>query len=90
MPPGIGLYGRGVTLLAVAPVPGRLAQGLRDALDQSPDAVRDDAGARLAIGPVAIMLVEPGQGTYVLTGTVTPDALATAAGQLQPDQVGAP
>src|SRR3954471_13055950 len=27
VPSGIGLYGRGVTLLAVAPVPGRLARG---------------------------------------------------------------
>lgn len=85
VPPGIGLYGRGVTLLAVAPVPPGLARGLRAALDQSPDAVRDDAGARLAVGPVALMLVEPGQGPYVLTGTVTLDALATAAGQLQQD-----
>jgi hypothetical protein len=85
VPPGIGLYGRGVTLLAVAPVPGRLARGLREALVRSPDAVRDGAGARLAVGPVALMLVEPGEGTYVLTGTVTLDALATAAGQLRQD-----
>lgn len=83
VPPGIGLYGRGVTLLAVAPVPARLAQELRQALAQSPDAVRDDAGARLAVGPVALMLVAPGPGPYVLTGTVTLDALATAAAQLQ-------
>jgi hypothetical protein len=74
-----------VTLLAVAPVPGRLARGLREALVRSPDAVRDGAGARLAVGPVALMLVEPGEGTYVLTGTVTLDALATAAGQLRQD-----
>jgi outer membrane lipoprotein-sorting protein len=83
VPPAIGLYGRGVTLLAVAPVPPRLARGLRDALAQSLDAVRDDAGTRLAAGPVGLMLVEPpGRGSYVLTGTVTLDALATAAGQL--------
>jgi hypothetical protein len=83
VPPAIGLYGRGVTLLAVAPVPPGLANGLRNALAQSPDAVRDDAGTRLAAGPVELMLVEPlGHGAYVLTGTVTLDALATAAGQL--------
>jgi hypothetical protein len=36
------------------------------------------------------MVVEaPGRGPYVLTGTVTPDALATAAGQL-PELVGGP
>jgi outer membrane lipoprotein-sorting protein len=83
VPPAIGLYGRGVTLLAVAPVPPGLARGLRNALAQSVDAVRDNAGTRLAAGPVGLMLVEPpGHGSYVLTGTVTLDALAAAAGQL--------
>jgi hypothetical protein len=86
VPPAIGLYGRGVTLLAVAPVPPGLARGLRNALAQSLDAVRDDAGTRLAAGPVGLMLVEPGQGPYVLAGTVTLDALATAAGQLTGDR----
>ena len=83
VPPGIGLYGRGVTLLAVAPVPERLASGLRRALGSSPDAVVDELGTRIAAGPVALMVVEPpGRGPYVLTGTVTLDALAAAAAQL--------
>jgi hypothetical protein len=83
VPPGIGLFGRGVTLLAVAPLPPRLASGLRSALVQSPDAVVDEAGVRVAAGPVALMLVNPaGQGPYVLTGTVTPGALVEAAAQL--------
>lgn len=83
VPQGIGLYGSGVTLLAVAPVPGGLAQGLRNALSASPDAVVDTLGTRVAAGPVAVMIVEPpGRGPYVLTGTVTLDALAQAAGQL--------
>jgi outer membrane lipoprotein-sorting protein len=83
VPPGIGLYGRGVTLLAVAPLPGRLAGGLRRALTQSPDAVIDGSTVRVAVGPVALMLVNSGdRGPYVLTGTVTADALAEAAGQL--------
>jgi outer membrane lipoprotein-sorting protein len=88
VPAGIGLYGRGVTLLAVAPVPERLAGGLRRALRQSPDAVVDELGTRIAAGPVALMIVEPrGRGPYVLTGTVTLDALAAAAAEL-PDLVG--
>jgi outer membrane lipoprotein-sorting protein len=88
VPAGIGLYGRGVTLLAVTPVPERLATGLRRALNQSPDAVVDELGARIAAGPVALMVVEPpGRGPYVLTGTVTLDALAAAAARL-PDLVG--
>ncbi len=82
-PPGIGLYGSGVTLLAVAPVPGRLADGLRDAVAADPDAVVDAAGTRIAAGPVGLMLVDlPGRGPYVLTGTVTLDALGAAATEL--------
>jgi hypothetical protein len=82
-PPGIGLYGRGVTLLAVAPIPYRLAADLDRTLRATPGAVDDDLGVRVAVGPLALMLVEPaGRGPYLLTGTVTPEALATAAGQL--------
>jgi hypothetical protein len=83
VPPGIGLFGRGVTLLAVAPLPPRLAGELRSALGQSPEAVVDPTGVRMAVGPVAMMLVNPsGHGPYVLTGTVTLDALVEAAAQL--------
>jgi hypothetical protein len=90
VPAAIGLYGRGVTLLAVAPVPPGLASGVRSALASSPDAVVDALGTRVAAGPVALMLVEPaGRGPYVLTGTVTPDALAAAAAEL-PGLTGAP
>jgi outer membrane lipoprotein-sorting protein len=82
-PPGIGLYGRGVTLLAVAPIPFRLASELQRTLRGSPGVVDDELGLRVAVGPLGLMLVEPaGRGPYVLTGTVTPDALATAAQQL--------
>jgi outer membrane lipoprotein-sorting protein len=89
-PAGIGLYGSGVTLLAVAPVPHGLAESLRNALAGSPATVMDAAGSRLAAGPVGLMLVEPpGRGAFVLTGTVTLDALVAAAAQL-PDLAGAP
>jgi hypothetical protein len=67
----------------VAPVPGRQAAGLRQALAAAPDAVTDERGTRIAAGPLGLMLVEPpGRGAYVLTGTVTLDALAEAAGTL--------
>lgn len=83
VPEGIALYGRGITLLAVAPVSQRLARGLRDALSAAPDALADELGTRVAAGPVALMIVEPpGRGPYVLTGTVTLDAIAQAARQL--------
>ena len=83
VPSGVGLYGRGVTLLAVAPVPRRLAGALERTLAASPDAVDDAAGLRVAAGPVGLMVVrQPDSGAYLLTGTVTLDALATAAGEL--------
>jgi outer membrane lipoprotein-sorting protein len=83
LPRGIGLYGRGVTLLAVVPVPGRLAVELRRAVRASPGAVVDELGARAAVGPLGLMVVDRvGGQAYVLAGTVTTDALATAAAQV--------
>jgi outer membrane lipoprotein-sorting protein len=82
-PEGVGLYGSGVTLLAVAPVPFRLAAGLRGTLSVAPGAVSDQQGIRVSVGPLGLMLVDPPfGGPYVLTGTVTLDALASAAAQL--------
>jgi outer membrane lipoprotein-sorting protein len=83
VPDAVGVYGRGVTLLAAAPVPGRLADGLREALTASPEAVTDALGTRVAAGPLGLMLVDRRDGpAYVLTGTVTLDALADAARRL--------
>lgn len=83
VPPGIGLYGRGVTLLVVAPLPSHQAGSLHRVLRQSSEAVVEDNSVRVSTGPVALMVVSSArQGPYVLTGTVTPDALAEAAAQL--------
>jgi hypothetical protein len=82
-PAAVGVYGSGVTLLAVAPAPYRLASALRATLAAAPDAVADERGTRIAAGPLGLMLVEPpGGGAYLLTGTVTLDALADAAAAL--------
>jgi hypothetical protein len=84
-PSGVTVYGSGVTLLAVAPVPGRLAGGLQRVLAGSPDVVTDEAGTRVAAGPLGLMLVDPpGPGAWLLTGTVTLDALTAAARSLPP------
>jgi hypothetical protein len=89
-PDSVGLYGRGVTLLAVVPVPADLAGDLRRAAAASPTAVTDELGTRIAAGPLGIMLVgPPGSTAYVLTGTVTLDALEQAARDL-PDLNGRP
>lgn len=83
VPAGIDLYGRGVTLLAVVTLPGRQADAIRRALADSPDAVTDALGTRVASGPLAIMVVrESAEKSRLLVGTVTLDALATAAAEL--------
>jgi len=83
VPTGIGVYGRGGTFLAVAPIPRRFAEALRNTLTASPDVIDDAAGLRVAAGPVGLMLVrQPGSGPYLLTGTVTLDALAVAGREL--------
>lgn len=82
-PRAIGLYGRGVTLLAVSPLPGRVAGPLRDALVTAPGAVVDELGVRISAGPLGLMLVPGPDGPVLLSGTVTLDALATAATELR-------
>jgi hypothetical protein len=83
VPSAVAVYGRGVTLLAVVPMPDRFAHSLRDQLRRAPGAVVDDLGVRVSAGPLALMVSDsPGGGHHLLTGTVTPDALATAASEL--------
>ncbi|SDD13091.1 hypothetical protein SAMN05660690_3494 [Geodermatophilus telluris] len=82
-PATVGVYGSGVTLLAVAPLPGRLAARLRPSLAAAPGAVSDEVGTRIDAGPLGLVLVEPPRsGAYLLVGTVTADALAEAAAAL--------
>lgn len=82
-PDAVGVYGRGVTLLAVIPLSDRLAGSLRQVAESTPAAISDALGLRLAAGPVGLMLVGgPAGRSYLLTGTVTLDALAAAARQL--------
>jgi hypothetical protein len=85
-PPAVGVYGRGVTLLAVSVLPGRVAPGLRDTLRAAPGAVVDDLGVRVSAGPLGLMLVAtPGRRSgWLLAGTVDLEALATAAAELPP------
>jgi hypothetical protein len=81
-PRTIGLYGRGITLLAVSPLPRRVAGPLRDALVVAPGAVVDELGVRISAGPLGLMLVRGPDGPVLLSGTVSLDALATAATEL--------
>jgi outer membrane lipoprotein-sorting protein len=81
-PRAVGVYGRSITLLAVSPLPGRVAGPLRDALVSAPEAVVDDLGVRISAGPLGLMLVRGPAGPVLLTGTVGLDALAAAAAEL--------
>ncbi len=84
VPGAIGVYGTGVTQLAVTPLPGRAAGSLRAQLAATPGAVVDGLGVRSAAGPLGLMLVGSREtGSFLLAGTVTLDALAAAAQQLQ-------
>lgn len=78
-PGQVGVYGRGVTELAVAAVPGRVVDALRPTLTAAPGAVVDDLGVRVSAGPLGLMLVDGGRGGLLLSGTVTLDALRAAA-----------
>jgi outer membrane lipoprotein-sorting protein len=82
-PGAVGVYGRGITLLAVSQVPEQVASGLRGALVASPDAVVDDLGVRISAGPLGLMLVDGPRGPVLLAGTVSLDALADAATDLR-------
>jgi outer membrane lipoprotein-sorting protein len=83
VPDGIALYGRGVTLLTVTPIPDRLAAGLRQALSQAPGAVVKDGDISVAAGPLSLRLYSPPYvGAYLFTGTVTLAALAGATKEI--------
>ncbi|KQS64825.1 hypothetical protein [Modestobacter sp. Leaf380] len=83
VPGAIGVYGTGITVLAVTPLPGQAARSLRSQLQATPGAVVDDLGVRISAGPLGLMLIGSREtGAFLLAGTVTLDALATAAQQL--------
>jgi hypothetical protein len=67
----------------VVPVSGRVAGDVAESLRGVPDAVDQPDGVRAAQGPLGLMVLDPpGRGAYLVTGTVTLDALAAAAGEL--------
>jgi hypothetical protein len=83
VPEGIALYGRGVTLLAVVPVPDRIAGGLRQALASAPGADVKYGDITVAAGPLSLRLYSPPYvGAYLFAGTVTVKALAGATSEI--------
>jgi hypothetical protein len=79
-PAAVGLYGRGVTLLAVVPVSGRIADDVADGLRAVPGAVVGPRSVRAGVGPLGLMVLDPPDDrAFLVTGTVTLDALGAAA-----------
>lgn len=81
----VGSYGRGVTSLVAVALPGRTAGDLRTQLGKAPTATIDATGIALTVGPLNLRLTDPvGRApVWLLAGTVTPDTLTAAAGELR-------
>ncbi len=82
---GVAQYGRGTTQFAVGVLPNRAADSLRDQLMISVGATTLPEGIALTVGPLALLLTDPSVTgrPLLLTGTLTPDGLARAAGGLR-------
>jgi hypothetical protein len=83
---GVGVYGRGVTLLTAIPLSARLAGTIVPQLRQVPGMVEDDTGIGIGIGAVNLQLSPPtGFGArWLLVGTVTQATLRAAVATLPP------
>lgn len=82
----VAVYGRGVTELVVTELSLRTAYSLGDQLQKAPGAVQSAAGISVTVGPLSVLLT-PQNGdrrSWLLTGTVTPAMLASAAAGLPP------
>jgi outer membrane lipoprotein-sorting protein len=81
---GVALYGRGITLVAVVPVPAAVSGGFGTLLAKLTGQVTDALGTRATAGPMGLMLVDASRTTdFLVAGTVTLDALTTAATELR-------
>ncbi|WP_270886086.1 LolA family protein [Pedococcus sp. 5OH_020] len=80
----IGQYGRGVTQALVAALPPRLARSLRSQLQGAAGVSRLPEGLMVVVGPVGLLLTDPGRTgeDWLVTGTLTPQGLARAATEL--------
>lgn len=85
--PAVSIYGHGVTSMVLVPLRGDDADTLLTQLSRATAIpVEQPPGARtitIRVGPVNMMVIVLGARGYVLAGTVTTDAMQTAAGELQ-------
>jgi hypothetical protein len=80
----IGVYGSGVTELAAVPLPDEVAFSLYRQLEDT--AATGKYGLTLSVGPLSMLLtnLDVSGGSWLLTGTVTPELLSRAASELAP------
>lgn len=81
----IGEYGRGVTQVAVAALPERLAGPLRDQVVLAANATKVPEGIALSVGPIGLLLTDPsvtGGKSWLVAGTLTTEGLTRAAAEL--------
>ena len=83
----VGAYGRGTTALLAVPLRGSVAHELHHQLARSRAAREAGNSVALEVGPLSVLLVEGYRGNFLLTGTITPEALRQAAIELQRDAV---
>lgn len=85
-PAAAGIYGRGPTTMLVLPLRGQVARPLRDRLRDSSEAQETRIGVWAPVGPVGIVMTRfrgrPGDGGFLLAGTVTRATLERAATDL--------
>jgi hypothetical protein len=79
----VGIYGTGVARLLAVPMRDREGQPLREQLLRTPGVRTTGTGTEAAIGPLGVLLTgRPGEGGWLVTGTVTAATLELAARDL--------
>jgi hypothetical protein len=78
----VGVYGRGPTAILAVPLRGSTARGLHDQLAKSRDARETGNTIALEVGPISVRLIDGERANFLLTGTVTPETLASAGIEL--------
>ena len=76
----VGVYGRGMTEVIAIPLRDREADALRDQLASTPGVEKTDDRTLVSLGPLGVLLTgRPGDGGWLLAGTLTRAALVRAA-----------
>lgn len=80
----VGVYGEGMTQVVAIPLRDREAGALRDQLAHTRGVVATPGRTTVSVGPLGVLLTgDPGQGGWLLAGTLTQAALARAADDLE-------